>query len=270
MPAVKAVPSRRWRAWTVAGLVLVLQFALGGTASAKMADAAPASAIHAAAIAAPARTAAPGSPRGASRAGPASLKGHRHARVCSVPAKRRAACDAVVDLDVSGPLTTSTTVPSGYGPADLQAAYSLPSAASGRGVTVAIVDAYDAPTAAADLAAYRSQYGLPPCGAGCFTKLNQTGGTALPPVDAGWAQETSLDLDMVAATCPNLIGVAGVPYAAFGAGWLCPGPAHPAPRRRRMGNVRSVGRATTMQPGSRNLSQNQIKRQFTPSARRTS
>jgi len=206
MAAAKTRPNNRWRAvraWATAGLVLTLPFALAGPASAGVAVAGAASAIGATPIAAAVRMAAPSPPRGASRAGPASLKGHRHARVCGAPSKRRAACDAVVDLDVSGPLTTSTTAPSGYGPADLQAAYSLPSAASGRGVTVAVVDAYDAPTAGADLAAYRSQYGLPPCGAGCFAKVNQAGGTAAPPVNAGWAQETSLDLDMVSAACPN-------------------------------------------------------------------
>jgi len=204
MAAVETGPGNRWRAvraWATAGLLLTLPLGLAGPASAAVAGAG--SARDAAAIAGAGKVAAPKPSRGAGNAGPASLKGHRHARVCGVPAKRRAACDAVVDLDVSGPLAASSAVPSGYGPADLQAAYSLPSAASGRGVTVAIVDAYDAPTAAADLAAYRSQYGLPPCGAGCFTKLNQNGGTALPPVNAGWAQETSLDLDMVAATCPN-------------------------------------------------------------------
>ena len=45
----------------------------------------------------------------------------------------------------------------GYGPSQLQAAYSLTasSAANGAGRTIAIVDAFDDPTAAADLATYR-------------------------------------------------------------------------------------------------------------------
>ena len=74
------------------------------------------------------------------------------------------------------------------------------------GQTVAVVDAYDAPTAEVDLNVYRTTYGLPPCTTanGCFTKVNQSGvqGT-YPSVDTGWAQETSLDLDMVSAACPN-------------------------------------------------------------------
>lgn len=40
-----------------------------------------------------------------------------------------------------------TTTPAGYGPADLRSAYALPSATAGAGRTVAIVDAYDDPSA---------------------------------------------------------------------------------------------------------------------------
>ena len=95
--------------------------------------------------------------------------------------------------------------PSGYGPSDLQSAYKLPSATAGSGQTVAIVDAYDDPTAESDLGVYRAQYGLPACTTanGCFKKVNQTGGTRYPKTNAGWATEISLDLDMVSAICPN-------------------------------------------------------------------
>jgi hypothetical protein len=44
---------------------------------------------------------------------------------------------------------------------------------------------------------------LPACGAGCFTKVNQTGGSTPPAVNASWGQEIALDIDMVAAACPN-------------------------------------------------------------------
>jgi subtilase family serine protease len=98
---------------------------------------------------------------------------------------------------------TRHATPAGFGPTDIQSAYKLAGSSSG-GRTVAIVDAYDDPTAAQDLATYRAQYGLPACGAGCFTKVSQTGSTtALPAVNAGWAQEISLDLDMVSAACPD-------------------------------------------------------------------
>jgi hypothetical protein len=100
----------------------------------------------------------------------------------------------------------SAGAPYGYGPADLRSAYALPSTTAGAGQRVYIVDAYDDPSAAADLATYRSQYALPACtvGNGCLQKLNQNGATSpLPSPDPGWAGETSLDLDMVSAICPN-------------------------------------------------------------------
>ncbi len=52
---------------------------------------------------------------------------------------------------------------SGLAPADLQSAYKLPSTSAGSGQTVALVDAYNDPTAESDLAAYRTAYGLPSC-----------------------------------------------------------------------------------------------------------
>ena len=105
----------------------------------------------------------------------------------------------------------------------LQGAYGVTSAAStaGTGETVAIVDAYRDPTIVSDLATYRSNNGLPACdsstGAGCLTVYNQNGAVINPatasspgtPPDTtsddeiGWETETSLDVDMVSAICPN-------------------------------------------------------------------
>ena len=92
-----------------------------------------------------------------------------------------------------------------YDPAYLQSAYNAPSASRGVGQTVAIVDAYDSPSAAADLTTYRAHFNLPACTetSGCFRKLDQRGGTSYPAADAGWAQEISLDVQMVSAVCPN-------------------------------------------------------------------
>lgn len=128
---------------------------------------------------------------------------HGSERTCATPAPLSAACLARVVTDASGkPLATTT--PAGYGPADIRSAYKL-TAASGAGRTVAVVDAYDAPTAEADLGVYRTQYGLPACTTanGCFKKVSQTGSSTLPAKDAGWATEISLDLDMVSAACPD-------------------------------------------------------------------
>jgi len=99
----------------------------------------------------------------------------------------------------------NSALPSGYGPADLQDAYKLPSATKGAGMTVALVDAYDNPNAEADLQVYRSNFGLPKCNTanGCFKKVDERGGTNYPPGNTGWGEEIALDLDMVSAICPK-------------------------------------------------------------------
>ncbi len=101
---------------------------------------------------------------------------------------------------------TAISVPHGYGAADIQSAYALPTGSEGTGMTVAVVDAGTLPTAEADVASYRSYYGLPPCtsASGCFKRVNQTGGTDFSgTVDEGWGLEIALDIDMVSAACPN-------------------------------------------------------------------
>lgn len=139
-----------------------------------------------------------------------SATGLSHRAVCGTVAEGFARCHADVvtgknGAAFDGKVNASASGPAGYHPADLQSAYSLPSATAGGGQTVAIVDAYDDPNAASDLIGYRSQFGLPACTTanGCFRKVNQSGGTKFPRANGGWAQEISLDLDMVSAICPN-------------------------------------------------------------------
>src|ERR1700680_1825782 len=124
--------------------------------------------------------------------------------MCPRGAPAMAQCQGALLADASGTIV-ATTAPSGHTPADLQSAYRLPSSANGAGQTVAIVDAYDDPNAEADLATYRSTFGVPPCTSttGCFRKIDEYGGTAYPRPDTGWAGEISLDIDMVSAVCPN-------------------------------------------------------------------
>src|SRR5215471_12382585 len=97
-------------------------------------------------------------------------------------------------------------VPSGYGPADLRAAYNIPAGGGASTTIVAIVDAYGYAKAESDLAVYRSTFGLPPCTSanGCFKKVNQNGAAGhYPRQDMGWADESALDLDMASAMCPK-------------------------------------------------------------------
>jgi subtilase family serine protease len=89
----------------------------------------------------------------------------------------------------------------GLWPIDFQTRYNLPSSSKGSGQIVAIVDAYDNPNVASDLAAYRSNFGL---GTANFFKYNQKGQQSnYPAGSTGWGLEIDLDVDMVSAVCPN-------------------------------------------------------------------
>jgi len=103
----------------------------------------------------------------------------------------------------------------------LQAAYGIASlsSAQGYGETVAIVDAFYDPGIQSDFKNYRTGVKLPACGsnsarptAGCLKVYNQSGTNLasdpgahppLSPSDDDWVSETSLDVDMVSAICPN-------------------------------------------------------------------
>jgi subtilase family serine protease len=89
----------------------------------------------------------------------------------------------------------------GWAPVDFQTRYNLPSSTKGAGQIVAIVDAYDNPNVASDLAQYRSNFGL---GTANFTKYNQNGQTSgYPSGNVGWGVEIDLDVEMVSAVCPK-------------------------------------------------------------------
>nr|WP_223297526.1 S53 family peptidase [Catenulispora acidiphila] len=136
---------------------------------------------------------------------------------CATAKPGTARCFAEIRTDVAGgtgvrgpaaaklgAAAKTTALPAGFGPADLHSAYNLPTT-GGANQTVAIVDAGDDPTAEADLAVYRSTYGLPACTTanGCFTKVNQRGAASPLPPDQGWGVEIALDVDMVSAACPQ-------------------------------------------------------------------
>lgn len=115
--------------------------------------------------------------------------------------------NCTVALNLNAPIISDAQTPAnllgGLHPSDLQSRYALP--AGNAGGLVAIVDAYDDPNAEADLAVYRTAFGLPACTSlnGCFTKVDQHGGTSYPQANLGWSQEIALDLDMVSAVCPK-------------------------------------------------------------------
>jgi hypothetical protein len=103
-----------------------------------------------------------------------------------------------------------TPGPVGYTPAQIRHAYgfdqiTLPGnvAGDGAGTTIAIVDAYDNPNIANDLHQFDLAFNLPDPPS--FTKVNQRGGTQLPPPDpfGQWEGEIALDVEWAHAIAPK-------------------------------------------------------------------
>jgi Subtilase family len=113
----------------------------------------------------------------------------------------------------------------GLRPKDLHSAYELPDDAPDT-QTIALVDAYNDLSAAADLKVYDEEFGLPACTEenGCFRQVNERGEAHNPPFPAselelteaqsgspaeqkeaeeaeGWTLETSLDVETAHAIC---------------------------------------------------------------------
>jgi len=85
--------------------------------------------------------------------------------------------------------------PSGLSPDKIRAAYNLPS--TGGSGTIAIVDAYDDPTALSDLTVFSSQFGLP------FPNFEKHTMSSGVPENDSWAVEISLDVQWAHAIAPN-------------------------------------------------------------------
>jgi subtilase family serine protease len=181
--------------------------------------------------------------------------------LCSAPAPGHAGC---LSLELAPrtaaarahthPIGMARTAPSagqasegvfGLTPQDLHTAYGLPSTATTT-QTIALVDAYNDPTAEADLNAYSEEFGLPACTkeSGCFTQVNQNGNAApgaLPfpktvlaleaaqsgtkgekeeaAEAAGWGVEISLDMETAHAICEScnivLVEASSTSYASL-------------------------------------------------------
>jgi hypothetical protein len=128
---------------------------------------------------------------------------------CAAAAVGRISCAALVTPGVrsvsASAMAASSSLPPGLGPLSLRYAYGLENSSltGGVGQTVAVVTEYDDPTAESDMATYRSDYSIPPCGSGCFTKVDENGGTDYPVSNPAWSAATSESLDMISAICPN-------------------------------------------------------------------
>jgi subtilase family serine protease len=172
---------------------------------------------------------APAAATAASAASPPSPALYRAQRLCEARRPGEASCEGIRLLAKSltsadlrsdaarqtretavgaSPAVTNKTPPGGgLGPEELHLAYALPDQTfTGTTQTIAVIDAYNDPTAEADLGVYDKYYGLPACtkGNGCFNKVNQSGkASPLPSSNGEWAVEESLDVDMAHAICQS-------------------------------------------------------------------
>lgn len=116
---------------------------------------------------------------------------HPEKKVCGKAQPGFANCHAHVQTKADGVTPSATTgYTSGYRPADLVSAYTIPSSPSSTATpTVAVVDAYANPNALADLNTYRGQFNLPLVRSNSFTQVAQDGGSiATIGADVGWGR----------------------------------------------------------------------------------
>ena len=99
---------------------------------------------------------------------------------------------------------TLTYAPCGYTGPQLRGAYEQGSTLTGKGVTVAITDAYAAPTIAADANRYATRHGDGAYTAGQLTQVQPTAYTNQEDCDpSGWFGEETLDVEAVHAMAPD-------------------------------------------------------------------
>ncbi len=107
------------------------------------------------------------------------------------------------------PMATGTA-PAGETPASIRPVYGLPADVTyGGSGTIALVVAYDYPTAAADLDTFSRAFGLPRVcsqsgyASGCFNFSVKYASGYQPAADCGWAQEAALDIEWAHALAPH-------------------------------------------------------------------
>src|SRR3569832_2438800 len=148
----------------------------------------------------------------------AAIPNHPNTQVCNGGLYH---CYLLLRTDVAYIQPNAT--PSGFGPADLKAAYKLDTT-KGAGMTIAVVDAYNYPNAESDLAKYRAQYGLPACtvAGGCLKILNQNDQTSplpcIAPAGVDCTVEAALDLYRAGAAGPGGGGGRGGAQGGRGGG----------------------------------------------------
>lgn len=100
----------------------------------------------------------------------------------------------------SGPGGPGSSGPSSYPaytPGQIFYAYNYSAKYSGKGETIAIIDAYGSPSIQNDVNVFDSQFSLPPINLTILTPFGKVGR------NSGWALETSLDVEWSHAMAPN-------------------------------------------------------------------
>lgn len=96
------------------------------------------------------------------------------------------------------------TIGGPYSPTELRHAYRFDNiVGDGTGQTIAIVDAYDHPNIAADLAAFNANYGLPTTDGNGGTLLTIAKPQGQPAYNQAWAQEIAIDVQWAHAIAPG-------------------------------------------------------------------
>ncbi len=138
-------------------------------------------------------------------------RGHWFEHACNAARPGAVACNAEMVSNSAGmPLPSSTPPAGASGPVQFHTGYNLPTTAA-TPKTIAIVDAYDDPNIASDLAAFNTSYSLPQLNTYTnsstpgpwFRKVNQSGGTSYPPPNSGWGLEIALDVETAHEICQN-------------------------------------------------------------------
>ena len=100
--------------------------------------------------------------------------------------------------------TRGTISPCGYSPQDVYKLAGLNTVYgqgyTGKGQTIAIVDAYGSPTIQADLASFNKTYGLTPATSTNFQVFETA---PITKTNTGWAEETTLDVEWSHAIAPD-------------------------------------------------------------------
>lgn len=112
------------------------------------------------------------------------------------------ALNTAAEVNLVQPAATLTSLPR-YTPAHIRHTFGFDELSGiGNGQTIAIVDAYNDPNIASDLATFDKEFALP--APPNFDVVSQTGASAAGiATNAGWAGETALDVEWVHAAAPG-------------------------------------------------------------------